>query len=130
MLPSSNNWQFDAFSLSEATGGRALSCLAYFLINEAGLVKQFALRPPTLVRCGANHVGLALTCMLQQHTTTTQLLFDSCFLLRIVFARMHVCCSNTQPRRSCYLTFVSSSELFLLACMYVAATHNHNTAAI
>ena len=43
--------------------------------------------------------------MLQQHTTTKQLLFH-------------------------YLTFVSSSELFLLACMYVAATHNHNTAAI
>ena len=46
----SNDWQFDAFRLAEATGGRALSCLGFFLISEAGLIKQFALKPSPLVR--------------------------------------------------------------------------------
>ena len=49
-MPGAHDWQFDAFRLAEATGGRALSCLGFFLISEAGLIKQFALRPSPLVR--------------------------------------------------------------------------------
>ena len=58
-MPGANDWQFDAFRLAEATGGRALSCLGFFLISEAGLIKQFALRPLPLVRWVRADLGVS-----------------------------------------------------------------------
>lgn len=38
MLLSANNWRFDAFALEEASNGRPLSMLAFFLLKRNGLV--------------------------------------------------------------------------------------------
>ena len=50
LLSTSGEWQFDAFLLAEVTGGRPLSCLGFFLLSEAGLIKQFAIGPSALIR--------------------------------------------------------------------------------
>jgi hypothetical protein len=49
-LQSANDWQFDAFALSEATNGHPLSTLAYFLFSKQGLVDHYQLRPTALAR--------------------------------------------------------------------------------
>jgi hypothetical protein len=50
VLQSANEWQFDAFALSEATNGHPLSTLAYFLFSKQGLVDHYQLRPTALAR--------------------------------------------------------------------------------
>ena len=49
-LNQSFEWQFDAFRLSEVTGGRALSTLGYFLLSKSGLIDHFNLKPSVLTR--------------------------------------------------------------------------------
>lgn len=44
------NWQFDMFSLAEATPGNTLSLLAFHLINRAGFIQQFNLDEGKLCR--------------------------------------------------------------------------------
>lgn len=41
-------WQFDAFALSEASGGHALSVLGYYLMHRAGLIQTFKMSAPKL----------------------------------------------------------------------------------
>ncbi len=53
LLPTSCKWQFDSFKLADVTGNHALSSLGFFLFSEAGLIKQFKLRPALLARSAA-----------------------------------------------------------------------------
>lgn len=41
VLRSASTWQFDAFKLRDATGGRPLSALAFYIMHTTGLVRQF-----------------------------------------------------------------------------------------
>jgi hypothetical protein len=50
VLQSSNEWQFDAFALADATNGHPLSALAFFLFTKQGLVEHYSLRPTILAR--------------------------------------------------------------------------------
>ncbi|MEW5307541.1 MAG: hypothetical protein WDW36_009929 [Sanguina aurantia] len=50
LLLTADSWTFDVFQLDEATGGRPLSTLAFFLISRGGLIKTFDLPPKKLVR--------------------------------------------------------------------------------
>jgi hypothetical protein len=49
-LASASGWQWDAFALDAATGGRALSTLSMHLITGAGLVQALGLDTPALAR--------------------------------------------------------------------------------
>lgn len=53
MLNTSNQWQFDAFKLQEASNGHPLSALGYFLFNQAGLITKFNMKPILLARYAA-----------------------------------------------------------------------------
>ena len=44
------DWQFDAFQLEEASGGRPLSCLAFFIFKRTHLVSSFRLNETRLAR--------------------------------------------------------------------------------
>ena len=46
-----DNWQFDAFELERASGGRPLSVLAYALFKRADLPSLLRLDERRLVRC-------------------------------------------------------------------------------
>ena len=50
VLSGVDDWQWDAFSMEEATGGRPLSFLAFHLINRAGLIKGLNLNAKRLAR--------------------------------------------------------------------------------
>ncbi|KAG2490632.1 hypothetical protein HYH03_011023 [Edaphochlamys debaryana] len=50
LLAMADGWQFDTWRLQEATQGHALSSLGFFLMQRAGLVKRFRLRPVVLAR--------------------------------------------------------------------------------
>jgi len=43
-------WAFDAFALADATGGRPLSVLAFFLLHRTGLIARCSLAPAALAR--------------------------------------------------------------------------------
>ena len=45
-----DNWQFDSFQLEEASGGRPLSCLAFFLFKRSDLIAKFHLNETRLAR--------------------------------------------------------------------------------
>ena len=48
MLAGVDDWQFDAFRLEAASGGRPLSCLAFFLMKRTELVERFHLEETKL----------------------------------------------------------------------------------
>ena len=48
MLAGVDDWQFDAFRLEEVSGGRPLSCLAFFLMKRTELVERFHLQEAKL----------------------------------------------------------------------------------
>ncbi|KAG2490637.1 hypothetical protein HYH03_011028 [Edaphochlamys debaryana] len=50
LLAMADGWQFDTWRLQEATQGHALSSLGFFLMQRAGLVKRFRLKPMVLAR--------------------------------------------------------------------------------
>lgn len=50
VLYAANEWQYDAFELTEATRGHPLSTLAFFLFSKQGLVEHFQLKPIALAR--------------------------------------------------------------------------------
>ena len=45
-----NEWQYDAFKLEEASSGRPLSCLAFFLFKRSDLISKFNLNETKLAR--------------------------------------------------------------------------------
>ncbi|MEW5319801.1 MAG: hypothetical protein WDW38_010928 [Sanguina aurantia] len=49
-LFASDAWQYDVFELESATDGHALSTLAFYLFQKAGLLQKFKLDGPSLVR--------------------------------------------------------------------------------
>ncbi|MEW5319802.1 MAG: hypothetical protein WDW38_010929 [Sanguina aurantia] len=49
-LFASDAWQYDIFELESATDGHALSTLAFYLFQKAGLLQHFKLDGPSLVR--------------------------------------------------------------------------------
>ncbi|GFR43842.1 hypothetical protein Agub_g4967 [Astrephomene gubernaculifera] len=50
LLSCCDEWQYDMWSLQEASGGHALSVLGFFLIQRAGLVERFHIEPLRLAR--------------------------------------------------------------------------------
>lgn len=50
LLAGSSEWQFDAFALHDATHGRPLSTLAFYLFHQAGLLTEFQIQGPVLAR--------------------------------------------------------------------------------
>ena len=50
LLAASQDWQWDAFALADATQGRPLSTLAFFLCQRDGLVAHFGLNAVRLAR--------------------------------------------------------------------------------
>lgn len=50
ILASADNWQWDAFALDEASGGRALSVLGYHLLKTTGLIAEFDIPERKLLR--------------------------------------------------------------------------------
>jgi hypothetical protein len=50
LLSTADGWQFDTWALQEATQGHALSALGFYLIQRAGLIKAFRIKPVTLAR--------------------------------------------------------------------------------
>ena len=50
VLDLADNWQFDYFKLEEASGGRPLSCIAFFLMKRTQLVSMFRLNETRLAR--------------------------------------------------------------------------------
>lgn len=50
LLRGVDDWQFDAFALDKATGGRPLSCLGYHLMERMGLLRRFKLDAAKLAR--------------------------------------------------------------------------------
>lgn len=50
VLASAYEWQFDAFSLNEASQGHPLSTLGYYLFHKQGLIEHFNLKPTSLAR--------------------------------------------------------------------------------
>ncbi len=54
-----DEWQFDSFNLEEASGGRPLSCLAFFLMKRMDLVEHFHLSETKLARwAGGSQAGM------------------------------------------------------------------------
>lgn len=51
ILAGADRWQFDTWRLAEATQGHPLSALGFFLIQRAGLVTRFKMKPMALARC-------------------------------------------------------------------------------
>ena len=45
-----DEWQYDSFQLDRASGGHALSCLAYHLMKRTQLIKQLHLSETRLAR--------------------------------------------------------------------------------
>ncbi|KAG2447998.1 hypothetical protein HYH02_007026 [Chlamydomonas schloesseri] len=43
-------WQYDTWALAEATGGRPLACMGFFLLQRSGLVAHFGIDPRVLCR--------------------------------------------------------------------------------
>ncbi|KAG2425825.1 hypothetical protein HXX76_013450 [Chlamydomonas incerta] len=50
LLQHVDGWEFDTWALQEATQGHALSVLGFYLIQRAGLVSRFRLKPVILAR--------------------------------------------------------------------------------
>ncbi|GIL94723.1 hypothetical protein Vretimale_939 [Volvox reticuliferus] len=50
LLAGADRWQFNTWALQEATQGHALSALGFYLIQRAGLIKAFQIKPVTLAR--------------------------------------------------------------------------------
>lgn len=50
VLATAYDWQFDAFSLNEASQGHPLSTLGYYLFHKQGLIEHFGLKPTSLAR--------------------------------------------------------------------------------
>ncbi|GLI59232.1 hypothetical protein VaNZ11_001076 [Volvox africanus] len=50
LLAGADRWQFNTWALQEATQGHALSALGFYLIQKAGLLKAFHIKPVTLAR--------------------------------------------------------------------------------
>ena len=50
MLACVDDWSFDTFALDKASGGRALSCLAFHLFERQGLIKRLKLDPTKLAK--------------------------------------------------------------------------------
>ena len=48
VLAGVDDWQFDAFRLEAASGGRPLSCLAFFLMKRTEMVERFHLEETKL----------------------------------------------------------------------------------
>ena len=46
-----DEWTFDSFALSEATGGRPLSTLAFSLFKTSGIIEALNLDEGKLARC-------------------------------------------------------------------------------
>lgn len=49
-----DEWLFDAFKLSEASDGRPLSCLAFYLFKKMELVSKFRLEEAKLAKYDAH----------------------------------------------------------------------------
>ena len=45
-----DSWQYNSFKLEEVSGGRPLSCLAFFLMKKMDLIKRFHLDETKLAR--------------------------------------------------------------------------------
>ncbi len=56
ILAGINDFQFDAFELKEATGGRPLSVLAFFLFKSNNLISHFDLHEARLARCDGDQM--------------------------------------------------------------------------
>ncbi|KAG2436288.1 hypothetical protein HXX76_006599 [Chlamydomonas incerta] len=50
LLAQADGWQFNTWQLAEATGGRALSCLGFFLLQREGLIDKFKIKRTKLAR--------------------------------------------------------------------------------
>lgn len=50
LLAHVDEWQFDSFALEEATGGRPLSFLGFYLMQKMGIVQRLKLDPHKLAR--------------------------------------------------------------------------------
>ncbi|GIL46284.1 hypothetical protein Vafri_3299 [Volvox africanus] len=50
LLAGADRWQFNSWALQDATQGHALSALGFYLIQKAGLIKAFQIKPVTLAR--------------------------------------------------------------------------------
>ena len=50
LLDQVDSWEFDTWALQEATQGHALSVLGFYLMQRAGLVSRFRLKPIVLAR--------------------------------------------------------------------------------
>ena len=45
-----DSWHFDAFELDMVTSGHGLSCLGYYLVCKAGLLRRFNLSKKAFAR--------------------------------------------------------------------------------
>ncbi|KAG2484636.1 hypothetical protein HYH03_016589 [Edaphochlamys debaryana] len=45
-----SSWQFDMFQLAEVTGGHAMSCLGYYLMQREGIIRRFGFHAATMAR--------------------------------------------------------------------------------
>eukprot|EP00798_Chlamydomonas_sp_ICE-L_P024000 gene24001-9572_t len=45
-----SSWQFDAFNLNALTNGRPLSAMGYFVLHTSGLIQEFKLNSPFLIK--------------------------------------------------------------------------------
>lgn len=50
VLQTADQWQFDAFELAAATGGRPLSALAFYVLKTSGLVSCLSIHASTMAR--------------------------------------------------------------------------------
>lgn len=50
LLAKSDNWEFDMWELQDVTQGHALSVLGFYLIQRAGLMDRFKIKPVKVAR--------------------------------------------------------------------------------
>lgn len=62
MLQTADQWQFDAFHLADATGGRPLSALSFYVLKTTGLVDCLAIPASNM----AKWVTAMLGCLLPE----------------------------------------------------------------